>query len=456
MQKNQLNSSSKKSHRTGSTRGTRTTRDSRPSCTISVEGAGELRGILGDLTRDLPGAYGRTMKAEFNITQSSDGVILSGRDLVVPLPVAVAVNSQLNLFVCIPANPCYWLGTRIAALAAAYQNYRPLVMIFHYIPQVAVTQAGTVLVGTTWNSPMASESIEQSLVTSNGGAMSQCYVPFSTSVTLGSNLPQNLFTCAGPIDEDHNPFMFLAMMRGGDVVPGYFFVEYKFALKNPLGEAIAYDYSLTTAPEYGSVRLNRSIVTLGTVLGLAGPGLVLDVEADGQAYHKGTLVDVPSGTRILLLACTPISVVDPVYVSELQSIVVLPQEAATGSSVNLQPDRALWNWETDGNSSAGAFRPAGSTPVSFESTLTSVRIWVENAAQGLQLFVYALDLATATVGAFVGAYKILSGTASDPSIVLSVSPRPTRTTVTRGWSSTRNCTTKPREEKTFFFSEDKS
>lgn len=115
-----------------------------------------------------------------------------------------------DLFSVIPCNPAYWSGTRIAQLAPGYQQYRPLNFTWEYIPQVAVTQTGTVTMGTLWDTSVRSADLQQTLVTSNGGAITQCYNAASRSVALGSNLQYNLFNLAGFLDARTNPFTFVA------------------------------------------------------------------------------------------------------------------------------------------------------------------------------------------------------------------------------------------------------
>lgn len=45
---------------------------------------------------------------------------------------------------------------------------------------------------------------------------------------------------AGPFNRDTNPFLFMAVMQGTEVVPGYFFVSYQFDFWNPIGESWTY------------------------------------------------------------------------------------------------------------------------------------------------------------------------------------------------------------------------
>lgn len=78
----------------------------------------------------------------------------------------------------------------------------------------------------------------------------------STRVSLGSNLPQNLFNMSGDMTWDTCPFYFMALQRGCSyapstatagqttglpaTVPGYFFVTYTYDLKNPIGSSWTY------------------------------------------------------------------------------------------------------------------------------------------------------------------------------------------------------------------------
>lgn len=62
-------------------------------------------------------------------------VTVKGNDLVTSIPhEIIATDGNLSIFSVIPANPAYWGGTRIAQLAPAYANYRPISLTFHYVP----------------------------------------------------------------------------------------------------------------------------------------------------------------------------------------------------------------------------------------------------------------------------------------------------------------------------------
>lgn len=252
-----------------------------------------------------------------------NNVRISGCDLVYPIAKTV-IQSDSFLFAMIPSNPCYWKGTRIAQVAPAYMNFRPISMTFSYIPQVAVTQQGTVFMGTLWNASSPYDDLQQSLFTSNGGCMTQCYVPCDTRIQLGSNLQQNLFTTYGEINSNTSPFLFMAGVAGADVVPGYFYVSYVFDFKNPIGSALKYVRDYTTvidALTKSIVHGNNSIVILQGTKNY-GPGTVFDVEFDihtdpidptlrmGSAketrvptiYYHGTRVTLPSQLPVVLLS----------------------------------------------------------------------------------------------------------------------------------------------------------
>lgn len=298
----------------GRRQGSRKSR-ARRSRTRRFRGGGVPRTIreAGPWGRALPASYASHVKAAWhvkNMTQTTMHV--SGCDLVTPLPGTIASidGTDMFLFTVIPSNPAYWSGTRIGQVAPAYMNYRPLRMVFHYIPQVAVTQPGTVIMGTLWNGASPSEDLQQTLVTSNGGVMINCYVPGCTQIQLAGNLQQNLFTLPGDLNPDTNSFLFVAVARGctstsgtSQVVPGYFFVEYEYVFKNPIGQAWDYTRSLPVPASDVTFALpNRSIVLLEQD-GNFGPGTILDVEVQGGVvkpiYHGS---DAPLAPTTLVQA----------------------------------------------------------------------------------------------------------------------------------------------------------
>lgn len=241
--------------------------------------------------RKIAAANVRNMNRDFKILyQDGTTVKVTGRDLVYQIPSTLAGNYGSEVITIIPANPCYWLGTRIAALAQGYQNFRPLNMKFTYIPQVAVTQQGNVICGTLWNQAPSNENIQQSLRTSNGGMLSQCYKSFTSVVRMKSNLQFNLYKTAGTFDQESNPFNFMALAigttnsQGDQLIPGYFYVTWSFLLKNPIGNTNV--YSNSGLKRWVDVKdndnENQTIVFLNNDDGEIPMGAILQVDYDEE------------------------------------------------------------------------------------------------------------------------------------------------------------------------------
>lgn len=177
-------------------------------------------------------------------------------------------------------------------------------MKFTYIPQCAVTQQGNVIAGTLWNQAPSNDNIQQSLRTSNGGQMSQCYKGFTSIVRLKSNLQYNLYKTAGQFDQESNPFLYIAMAVGckqGDdhIIPGYFYVTWSFLLKNPIGNTNVFNNSgITTYDEIkeNAAYDNKTIVFLTPDDDELQMGSILQLEKnnDGelQAYYNGTYYEM--------------------------------------------------------------------------------------------------------------------------------------------------------------------
>jgi len=235
--------------------------------------------------------------------QDGTTVKVTGRDLVYAIPDNLAQQNQTDIITVIPANPCYWLGTRISALAQGYQNYRPLSMKFSYIPQCAVTQQGNVIAGTLWNQAPSNDNLQQSLRTSNGGQLSQCYKSFTSTVRLKSNLQYNLYKTAGQFDQESNPFIFMSIAVGcknsnnQNIIPGYYYVTWAFLLKNPIGNTnLFYNSGITTYANVDKDYENKTIVFLTPGDAEIQRGAILQLEDDDEdqmvAYYNGSVYDM--------------------------------------------------------------------------------------------------------------------------------------------------------------------
>lgn len=192
-----------------------------------------------------------------SVTNTS--MTVDGSDLLTAVPDNQLGNNNTNVMAIIPANPAYWKGTRMALLAATFQNYRPLKFTIHYVPHTASTQPGSIIGGTLWNQAPATTALQSTLKTSNGGFITQCFAKASKNVKLAGNLPKNLYDMAGDLNSNTNPFYFIAItqgcydQQGNRVIPGYFYVTYSYVLKNPVGSAYTYEaynsVALGTVPQ---------------------------------------------------------------------------------------------------------------------------------------------------------------------------------------------------------------
>lgn len=262
------------------------------------------RRMRGGSLQALPAAYAAHIKPRFNIlSRTNQQCVVTGCDLIYKIPATLNSDGDA-LFSVITANPAYWKGTRIGRVASAYQTYRPLFFKVSYIPQVAVTQSGTVFMGTLWDMAPPQDNLQQTLLTSNGGQLSQCYLPADSVVSLGRNLQQNLFKISGALNTDTNPFLFCVGVAGANVIPGYLYVTYKYELRNPIGDSWTFINSGITTVSALPIQdntANGSIILLNQLATL-GPGTIVDREAGAsQFFYHGSQIDLPEQTRVIYL-----------------------------------------------------------------------------------------------------------------------------------------------------------
>jgi hypothetical protein len=233
--------------------------------------------------RRIPAAYTKNFNKMFKVVrQDGNSMTVKGRDLVYAIPDGLKAEFQdTSVVTVIPCNPCYWVGTRVSAIANGYQNYRPLKFTVHYVPQCAVTQQGNVICGTLWNQTPASSNLQQTLRTSSGGVLTQCYKPATSVVSMRSNLQFNLFRCGGKFDQESNPFNFIAISVGctdasdTKIIPGYFYVNWEYSFKNPIGYSTAFRNSgLKPLSEMDLTMANTTLIScqadkdVGTEVGM--------------------------------------------------------------------------------------------------------------------------------------------------------------------------------------------
>jgi len=295
-------------------------------------------------------------KVFYNRRITGTSAVVSGCDLVYKIPDVLSTNSTSSVITIIPANPAYWTGTRIAQVAAGYQNYRPLQFEVIYVPQCAVTQQGNVLAGTLWNEAPTESNLQQTLKTSNGGMLTQCYKTATSIVRMKSNLQYNLYRMGGAIDQESNPFIYMALAiacrdaNQNRIVPGYFYIRYTYVLKNPIGTGINYQNSqLTTRLAKTTYLMNASVYLcspITTINSLQIPtGSRIDVEYDNNDnqpiynyYYNGTIIDVNTITNIWVLEN------QPNIPSNLASLKVLKQPTTinfTEAQITTEPEQVV-------------------------------------------------------------------------------------------------------------------
>jgi len=296
------------------------------------------------------------------IKTTGTGAIVRGCDLVYQIPDSLSTEFQNSQVISIiPCNPAYWSGTRVAAVASGYQNYRPLYFEVIYVPQCAVTQQGNVIGGTLWNQAPSTENLQQTLKTSNGGMLTQCYSKQNAIVKLGNNLQYNLFRMAGAIDQESNPFIYIALgvatvdTNNERIVPGYFYVRYAFQFKNPIGTGIQFSNSqLTDSSRKTSYLLNAVCYLCENILttnGVTIPvGTRLDIEYNNNivapgynVLYNGTLVDLALLRTIWILENQPIGVTTGRVKEVTRSTIEYTAKSNSGSSptITLSPNEGV-------------------------------------------------------------------------------------------------------------------
>lgn len=254
-------------------------------------------------------ASAKSFKKRFTVLrQNGNSVRVTGRDLIYTIPDDLTAPIQdTNVITVIPANPAYWKGTRVSALASGYQNYRPLLFKLTYVPMCAVTQPGNVIGGTIWDDGLDNDNLQQSLRTSNGGFLTQCYVPHTTQIRPKTNLQFNLYRLGGEFSTTSNPFIFVALAIGCKnssnqrVVPGYFYVTWAFELKNPIGNVNTYNNSGLILYKNIEPALNNTIINIDPNSEVPFGAYIDMEEAETDGYvtlYNGTPVEINENTPV--------------------------------------------------------------------------------------------------------------------------------------------------------------
>lgn len=199
---------------------------------------------------------------------------IAGKDLISPIP-STAITSSFyeGVFIALPSNPAYWLGTRIAGIASVYQQYRPIRFDVHYSPSVPTTTPGQVVYGTLWATGVAEQALQQSLTSSPGGGITTCFTPAWSRVKCNkTTLPQEYYTVAGnPCDQSSNPFMWYAIYTGSNQasIPGYVTVHWVYEFTVGQGSDVRqFDRIDNTTVAVQRALLSRPQLSITSILGI--------------------------------------------------------------------------------------------------------------------------------------------------------------------------------------------
>lgn len=220
--------------------------------------------------------------------QTRNSTTISGTGMIYQAATGT-LTGDVDVLAIIPANPCYWTGTKVAGTAALYQNYRPLKFKITYHPSCPTTTTGTIVMGTFRSDPPQSSVYYQSLQASNGGKITQPYTQCSTQISLKACLDKNLYSTYGSLDANTNPFTFIAAASGVDDIykttksVGYFTITYKYELKNPL----------TSIPHYSNARG----ITAQTALATQNQNGCAYLITPYDHYPTGTILDIELSTN---------------------------------------------------------------------------------------------------------------------------------------------------------------
>lgn len=187
--------------------------------------------------------YGGRITSRSRTRSYGDSTRISGFDLV-----SSALENYHNISYFASANPITWVGTKIAGIARAYQNYRPIRFRIHYRPQIGSTVSYSMFIGTVWqgNVITSREAIEPTLVTSPGGMYVPAWQISSTDVPLGSRLPMRMFPTRDA-NLTFTPFCVVCRAAEGNstsdavAMPGRIFIEYEYEFSNPIGSGYSSD-----------------------------------------------------------------------------------------------------------------------------------------------------------------------------------------------------------------------
>lgn len=309
------------------------------------------RSSLLRVPRGIMAGYGSALTASFYTARRRDGEVVRGMDLVTS-----PMISHNNISYFITSNPAAWNGTRIAAIAAGYQNYRPIRFKIHYRPQVGSTSKTSMFIGTVWQNTYITDrsAIEPSLVTSPGGTYLPAWQSSCSVVPLGTNLPQRMFPIRDP---DFTTVPFSVVCRASDggptsvavEMPGRIFIEYEYEFRNAIGSgSTGFQPSTVNRVELAAKQLYDGTTALSR-------RIVVDTSTEtGSAGLTGWIIDttdLPSATFPLFAHFDTDELVASSSLGGESAIQPVVQINGTAPSTSVSMPSAIFVYSDDGRPS---------------------------------------------------------------------------------------------------------
>lgn len=159
--------------------------------------------------------------------RGSQNLELSGTDMF-QLP--SDENPKLHMTYTLPANPIYWKNTRISAIAAVYQKYRPIMLRMRYVPNCPATSSGSITMGFVEQEITFDESTAVQTILNGGGKNINIFQ--TDQIMFRPKIKDDLFTNGDMNQPTCNPFTFyMYTVRQSDVPPGIIYIDWQYEFK---------------------------------------------------------------------------------------------------------------------------------------------------------------------------------------------------------------------------------
>lgn len=335
--------------------------------------------MLGGLQISAPSAISGVFTSVPTKTKSiKNGIIVSGREFIG----AVEGNGVSTFGVGKSAllAPAYFNSGVLGQLARAYQLYRWRSIIVHYIPKVATSLSGQVIMCTSDNisepfmKPEATDILSRALVAGNG-VMAPLWCPAKMKAQITGQLQYVDPSVNADINQNIDCELQVYTQTSSSQQVGYLWIEYEIELLKPMLQP-----HLSTIPFSSGPGLRYTLVDSAAVNAVGAPVYLTDAAGS-------TISGQPNGT---------------IYRAVLDI-----QASASGAGTTLSN---CWHIVTLSRTGTSAFTSAttpytlvgGSTLyLAVAGTVLTVHASIESAISGLASGEFVQRTATTAAGTFV-------------------------------------------------------